>query len=97
MEQGHAEPTITLRLHAHLSHTPLLPEMFGKVPVTINGKRYVATITRDTTDETGTAVDLWMEPDGFGPTGPVLFTLDELVTSHARAVAAELDAAREAR
>ena len=93
MTQHRPEPTVTLRLHTLATHTPLLPEGFGRVPVTINGKEFMATITRYAADDSGTAADLWMEPAGpgvnewdrvaptlaaGGPDGPVLITREEL-------------------
>ena len=88
--------TLTLQLHLDAEHNPILPEGFGVVPVAVNGKRYRATVSRTLTDETGTKIHLWMEPDGVpgGPDGPVLLTLDELGHSVS---AAEREAARAAR
>lgn len=60
----HGDPTVSLRLHTLLEHSPLLREGFGRVPVTINGKHFMATITRSVASHASREVDLWMEPDG---------------------------------
>lgn len=99
----HTRPTLTFRLHAPAdpAFTPeSLRVRHGLVLIVVDGVRYAGRITSVVSDHTGCAeVDMWMErelPPG-GPDGPVLLTLDDLVTSHARTVAEEYDAAAAAR
>ena len=58
-----AEPTITLRLHALAPDSPILPEQFGKLPVAINGKAYMATITKIIRAGEFVEIDMWMKPE----------------------------------
>lgn len=102
-----SQPTMTLRLHAPLDAEFARPELRHElVQVTVNGKPYTARVTNvrlegETNEAMHADVSMWMEEraecedqDHAGPTGPVLFTLDELGQS---VTAAEREAARAAR
>lgn len=82
MDMEHRIQTMTFRLHAPLDRTIDPEELVASgrlVPVTVDGRQFNARATKATVCHGAFEVDLWMDPTaGTGPTGPVLFTLDEL-------------------
>jgi hypothetical protein len=95
------DPSITFRLHAlpgeRLS-ADALAKVNGVIPITIGPERYDARVTniRTENDEDGVThiqVTAWMEP----ATVDDPLELQDRIDRHAGLVAAELDAARDAR
>lgn len=96
------DPSITFRLHAapgeRMSADALRNEVDKVIPITIGHERYDARITNVRTENDGDGVThiqvtAWMDP----ATVDDPLALQAKIDRHAGLVAAELDAAREAR